>query len=78
MPADLGQNMVLRDSYVYGTPRVADSALTSTFEAVSTARGRRRRADVIARLQSTLTPFDRPNIMWRVINNWDIVCQVPP
>ncbi|ORY74764.1 Alpha/Beta hydrolase protein [Leucosporidium creatinivorum] len=28
--------------------------------------------------ESTCTPLDRPNIFWRIINHWDIVCQIPP
>ncbi|KAL8277879.1 hypothetical protein RQP46_009698 [Phenoliferia psychrophenolica] len=28
--------------------------------------------------RNLVTPIDRPNILWRVVNNFDIVCQVPP
>ncbi|KAL8280706.1 hypothetical protein RQP46_007029 [Phenoliferia psychrophenolica] len=45
-PKDLGSDIVLRDSYVYGTPRLGDGEFASKFE--------------------------------ESVNNWDIVCRVPP
>ncbi|KAK4057505.1 hypothetical protein OIO90_001574 [Microbotryomycetes sp. JL221] len=59
-PQDLGNNIVLRDAYVYGTPRLGDDLFAAKFD------------------QTCLSPRDRPNIMWRVVNNADIVCRVPP
>lgn len=60
MPDDLGPDMVLRDAYTYGTPRLGDADFVSAFEA------------------ACLTPIDRPSILWRVVNSFDIVCQIPP
>ncbi|KAM0746359.1 alpha/beta-hydrolase [Meredithblackwellia eburnea MCA 4105] len=59
-PADLGDDIELRDCYLYGTPRLGDAAFCSAFE------------------KNLVTPVDRPNILWRVVNNLDIVTMVPP
>ncbi|KAK4052704.1 hypothetical protein OIV83_001991 [Microbotryomycetes sp. JL201] len=59
-PKDLGDHLVLRDSYVYGTPRLGDGSFASSID------------------EAFVTPRDRANILWRVINAADIVCRVPP
>ncbi|SGY77350.1 BQ5605_C005g03613 [Microbotryum silenes-dioicae] len=59
VPCDLGKGIVLRDCYLYGTPRLGDAQFAAKFE------------------ESTITPINRPNIMWRVKNNRDIVTRIP-
>ncbi|KAK4052705.1 hypothetical protein OIV83_001992 [Microbotryomycetes sp. JL201] len=59
-PEDLGDDIVLKDCYGFGTPRQGDFDYCESYSTES------------------VTPIDRPNIMWRVINNFDIVARVPP
>ncbi|KAM0746360.1 alpha/beta-hydrolase [Meredithblackwellia eburnea MCA 4105] len=59
-PEDLGDDIELRDCYLFGTPRLGDGNFCSAFE------------------KNLVTPVDRPNILWRVVNNLDIVTMVPP
>ncbi|KAM0786794.1 hypothetical protein ACM66B_002228 [Microbotryomycetes sp. NB124-2] len=59
-PEDLGDHIVLKDCYGFGTPRQGDFDYCESFNTAA------------------VTPIDRPNIMWRVINNLDVVARVPP
>ncbi|KAG9297069.1 hypothetical protein G9A89_004935 [Geosiphon pyriformis] len=59
-PLDLGENCILRDGYLFGTPAIGDADFAAHFSAVSN------------------DPFDRPNTLWRVINDTDIITKLPP
>ncbi|GAA5827375.1 hypothetical protein JCM5353_001449 [Sporobolomyces roseus] len=58
-PADLGDDIELRDCYAFGTPRSGDGDFASAFE------------------NSLLSPRDRPNILWRIENHFDVVTRLP-
>ncbi|KAM0746358.1 alpha/beta-hydrolase [Meredithblackwellia eburnea MCA 4105] len=59
-PGDLGDDLELRDGYLYGTPRLGDAAWCNKVD------------------ENLITPLNRPNILWRIVNGRDIVTQVPP
>ena len=65
-PDDLGSDIVLRDCYCYGTPRLGDAAFASAFEkSVVSFKDRTRGHELNFDLQ--ITPIDRPSILWRVV-----------
>jgi len=62
-PSELGDDIILRDSYVFGTPRTGDVNFCANF---------------ISSLVN-LSSSKLPNLaLWRVVDASDIVCTIPP
>ncbi|CAG8578163.1 3786_t:CDS:2 [Paraglomus occultum] len=58
-PADLPDDCILRDAYIYGTPCIGNGEFAINFSSLCN------------------TPSNRFNTCWRIIDDKDIVCNVP-